>query len=376
MLPYATQRKLNSGVSSIKHPARRQGERFSPIGLAGQDPEDGTVFLCRPAMNAKAVEMSDVDSWTGDHRLNSNGPSVAPKKQRHCATKRKTMKTLSITAGILALALGSFAQSPSSAPPNAGPSADAPADGRVSYSHIYLLSKNPEAQRHFWVDIMGATAGKIGRSLDVYTLPTMRVMVNKGDPAAGTEGSIVNHVGFRVRDIKDILAKVAAEHYTIQVVNPNKDKPNQAFLLGPDDLRIELLAGPNIATIAENHQVHFFTPDAGGMQKWYLTHLGGKGQALGKVKVVNLPGVMLLFSPTDTPVVGTKGRVLDHVGFEVKDLEDFSKSLEANGVKLDSPYRRSPQLGVAFLTDPWGTRLELVEHFPQSTGQNQKPAQQ
>ena len=287
------------------------------------------------------------------------------------------MKTLSIAAGILALASGSFAQStPSGVPPNPAPSAEVAANGRVSYSHIYLLSKNPEAQKHFWMDIMGATAGKIGSALDVYTLPTMRVMVNKGEPAAGSEGSIVNHVGFRVRDIKDILDKAAAEHYTIQVVNPNKDKPNQAFLLGPDDLRIELLAGPNITTVAENHQVHFFTPDVDGMQKWYLANLGGTSQALGKVKVVNLPGTMLLFSPTDTPVVGTKGRVLDHVGFEVKGLEDFCKTLDANGVKLDAPYRRSPQLAVAFLTDPWGTRLELVEHFAPSTSQNQKPAQQ
>jgi len=285
------------------------------------------------------------------------------------------MKTLSIAAAILTLAAGSFGQSTSSAAlPNGAPGAAA--EGRVSYSHIYLLSKNPEAQRHFWVDIMGATAGKIGSALDVYSLPTMRVMVNKGDPAAGTEGSIVNHVGFRVRDMKDILDKAAAEHYTIQVVNPNKDKPTQAFLLGPDDLRIELLAGPNITAVAENHQVHFFSPDIDAMQKWYLTNLGGTAQALGKVKVVNLPGTMLLFSPTDTPVVGTKGRVLDHVGFEVKGLEEYCKTLEANGVKLDAPYRRSPQLGVAFLTDPWGTRLELVEHFAPVTGQNQKPAQQ
>ena len=288
------------------------------------------------------------------------------------------MRTLSIAAGILALASANFAQSPTSAAPSSpAPSAGAPAEGRVSYSHIYLNSKNPEAQKLFWVDIMGATAGKIGQNLDVYTLPKMRVMVNKGDPTAGTEGSIVNHVGFRVRDMKDILAKVEAQHYTIQVVNPNRDKPTQAFLLGPDDLRVELLAGPNITSVSENHQVHFFTPDADGMQKWYLTNLGGTGQALGKVKVVNLPGTMLLFSPTDTPVVGTKGRVLDHVGFEVKGLEAFCKNLEASGVKLDAPYRRTPQVAIVFLTDPWGTRLELVEHFEASTSaQSQKPAQQ
>jgi hypothetical protein len=32
-------------------------------------------------------------------------------------------------------------------------------------------------------------------------------------------------------------------------------------------------------------------------------------------------------------------------------------------------------MALAFLTDPWGTRLEFVEHFAQSTSQNQKSAQ-
>jgi catechol 2,3-dioxygenase-like lactoylglutathione lyase family enzyme len=279
------------------------------------------------------------------------------------------MKTLSIAAGILALASGSFAQSAPPAAPSAG-------DARVSYSHIFLLSKNPDAQRHFWVDIMGATAGTMGPGRDVYSLPTMRVMVSKMDPTAGTEGSIVNHVGFRVRDLKDVLAKIDAAHYTIQVVNPNKDNPTQAFVLGPDDLRVELLAGPKITSVAENHQVHFFTPDADAMQQWYLKTLGGTGQALGKVKAITLPGTMLLFSPSETPVAGTKGRVLDHVGFEVKDLEGFCKALEASGAKLDTPYRKSPQMALAFMTDPWGTRLEFVEHFVPITSQNQKPQQQ
>jgi hypothetical protein len=42
-------------------------------------------------------------------------------------------------------------------------------------------------------------------------------------------------------------------------------------------------------------------------------------------------------SPTETPVTGTKSRALDRIGFEVKDLEDFTQTLEANGLKLDTP---------------------------------------
>jgi catechol 2,3-dioxygenase-like lactoylglutathione lyase family enzyme len=288
------------------------------------------------------------------------------------------MKTFYITLGCItvgALALAGLAFAQSSAPaaaPNLG-AAPAPADGRVSNSHIHLFTENPEVQRRFWVDIMGATAMKMGPDRDGYTLPKVLVIVDKGNPTAGTEGSIVNHVGFRVRDMKDILAKVEAQHFTVQVVNPNKDNPNQAFFLGPDDIRIELLAGPNLTSVSENHQVHFFTPDIDAMSKWYVANFGAAPQAFGKVKLANLPGVTLIFSPTETPVTGTKGRALDHIGFEVKGLEDFCKTLETNGVKLDTPYRKVPQLGfgVAFLTDPWGTRIELTEKSAPATSAHQ-----
>jgi extradiol dioxygenase family protein len=54
---------------------------------------------------------------------------------------------------------------------------------------------------------------------------------------------------------------------------------------------------------------------------------------------------------------------VDHIGFEVKDLEAFTKKLEAAGIKLDIPYRKVPALGIAiaFLTDPFGTYIELTE---------------
>ena len=78
----------------------------------------------------------------------------------------------------------------------------------------------------------------------------------------------------------------------------------------------------------------------------------------------DVPGMNLTFGVARTaPSIGTKGRSVDHVGFEVKNLEAFCKKLQANGVKLDVPYRKAPSLGIAtaFLTDPFGTYVELTE---------------
>jgi catechol 2,3-dioxygenase-like lactoylglutathione lyase family enzyme len=62
-------------------------------------------------------------------------------------------------------------------------------------------------------------------------------------------------------------------------------------------------------------------------------------------------------------LVGTKGRAVDHVGFEVKNLEAFCKELEAKGIKLTERYHRDKTLDIASATivDPYGTVLELTE---------------
>jgi catechol 2,3-dioxygenase-like lactoylglutathione lyase family enzyme len=59
----------------------------------------------------------------------------------------------------------------------------------------------------------------------------------------------------------------------------------------------------------------------------------------------------------------TKGRAIDHIGFEVRGLEAFCKKLAADGVAFEVPYREVPQLGLklAFIVDPEGTRIELTE---------------
>ena len=68
--------------------------------------------------------------------------------------------------------------------------------------------------------------------------------------------------------------------------------------------------------------------------------------------VADIPGVQLRFTKADTAQASTKGRILDHIGFDVKDLKAFIKTLEANNIKLDRPYSVNDSgVGIAFITD-------------------------
>jgi hypothetical protein len=60
-------------------------------------------------------------------------------------------------------------------------------------------------------------------------------------------------------------------------------------------------------------------------------------------------------------LVGTGGRAVDHVGFEVRGLAAFCEGLAGRGVTLTEPCHREGALTVARITDPWGTVVELTE---------------
>jgi hypothetical protein len=62
-------------------------------------------------------------------------------------------------------------------------------------------------------------------------------------------------------------------------------------------------------------------------------------------------------------VSGTRGRALDHIGFEVENLAAFVKRLAAHGIKVDvGSHPESPvEVSSVILTDPWGTSIELTE---------------
>jgi catechol 2,3-dioxygenase-like lactoylglutathione lyase family enzyme len=97
------------------------------------------------------------------------------------------------------------------------------------------------------------------------------------------------------------------------------------------------------------------------MQAWYAKEFGGYAWTRNNAPVVELPGVQLRFAKVDKAQAPTSGHVLDHIGFDVKNLDAFMKKLQADGVKVERPINRNAQTGaaLAFVSDPWGTMIEL-----------------
>jgi catechol 2,3-dioxygenase-like lactoylglutathione lyase family enzyme len=256
-------------------------------------------------------------------------------------------------------------------------------EGPVVYGHHHLNTTDLAAQKKFFVDTLGGAVVKIGsgdRAQEIIKFPNVLIFFRPMQaPTGGTIGTTVNHIGFSVNNIRAVVAKIKANGYkmittdsvaaTVKVtddVAAASPTTNIAFVLGPEDTKVEFVEVKDQKLPIQLHHIHFFGEKNTEMQAWYAKTFGAKlltpnpGSAFVQDQ---LPGVFLNFTPSPTPVVGTTGRALDHIGFEIKNLEAFTKQLEAQGIKLDRPYTKVPALGIAiaFIKDPWGTNIEMTE---------------
>ncbi len=175
-------------------------------------------------------------------------------------------------------------------------------ESTIAYGHHHINASYVEAHKRFWVDALGGALVRVGTSTtEAVRFPNVLVFFSARTPSGGTRGTVVNHVGFETRDLRAAVARLRAGGF--RMVTREKlpaayevtDDLGQraggnviAFVLGPDETKVELIENMSIAHPLQLHP---------------------------------------------------------------------------SGITMDRGYTQVPALGiaVAFLTDPWGTYVELTE---------------
>jgi catechol 2,3-dioxygenase-like lactoylglutathione lyase family enzyme len=249
----------------------------------------------------------------------------------------------------------------------------------VAMGHLHYIVRDVAANKAFWV-ALGGKPILFNGTTEGALFPDVVVLLRQGESTGGTEGSVVNHVAFRVKS----LAAIEKAGFKVEY---NEQYPGVASVHTPEGERIELfddeiatnlwfkIDGDGKDTFAERHNrkievpiiahhIHLNVPEGEveAAQDWYAEHFGGVRGMRWRYDAVDLPGINLNVSAVSTAQQPTRGRQLDHIGFEIRNLETFCRELEAKGIKFDRPYSTLPSgFGLAFLTDPWGTYIELTE---------------
>jgi catechol 2,3-dioxygenase-like lactoylglutathione lyase family enzyme len=267
----------------------------------------------------------------------------------------KRLLTLTTALAGWALATPAAAQL---APPNAA---------GITYGHVHISVADVELHKKLWVEHFGGVVVQKG-PLTAIKLPNMLIALRPTAPTGPSRGTVMDHFGFKVQNLAEVLQKWRAAGYEVTREFTGAEGFPNAYLTGPDNIYVELQEDRTLPVKVAGYHIHFLHPEYVKIRDWYVDMFSLAPRKRGSIDTTaDAPGMNLSFGTAEKPTAPTRGRTIDHIGFEIDNLEAFCKKLEARGIKFDTPFRDAAavSLKIAYLTDPWGTYIELTEGYDQ-----------
>jgi predicted enzyme related to lactoylglutathione lyase len=232
----------------------------------------------------------------------------------------------------------------------------------VVYGHHHLNVTSIDEHKKFWIDgLGGAVATLDGLPTTIIRFPNVLVFLRQQAPKGDMKGTVVPRIGFDVKSLAAATEKLKTAGYP--VTNDQRPTTHAGTVVAPDGLELELVEKKGARDPIGLRDLQFSVEDPDAVSAWYAKTFGAVVGNSAKPRTATLPGLTMVFGLAKEKPAGTQTRVLDHIGFEVAHLEAFCADLQGKGIKFDRPYTKLPNadLAIAFLTDPWGTYIELTE---------------
>lgn len=245
-------------------------------------------------------------------------------------------------------------------------------DAALTMGHVLLNVSDVAAHQKFWTSQFDARPVTVGR-LDGVVIPGAVVLFRLQPSTGPSEGTTINHMGLKLNKLSDFTARFDKAGLKYEPPRIGRESTPQTYVTGPDGFRMELVEDPRIPAPAVSHHLHYWMEHPADVKKWYVQKLLLAPTLRGPYESGDVPGMNLTFAPLGSqkvPGVPMKGRLMDSIGFDAANLRAYLDKISANGVKLDVPYSRDPELGLmtATLTDPWGVPIRLTEGLDKVAG--------
>ena len=217
----------------------------------------------------------------------------------------------------------------------------------VTLGHIHVIGPERAKETKSWLTLGGQLGNNISGDNESAYFPGIVILLGNGKNVGGSEGSVVDHIGFRVQNLEISEAKWKAANWGLKEQKSAATKPGQAFWLTSSGVKLEILEDKSLKVPIVFDHIHFYASESilKEEEDYYTLGFGAK-PVRGEPDTFSLPGGKLVFSKSATPTVSPTGRSLDHIGFEIAGshagLEAFSKKLEASSeIKWQSKYHKS-----------------------------------
>src|SRR6185295_17650166 len=128
---------------------------------------------------------------------------------------------------VLAIAAPAHAQL---APPNAA---------GITFGHVHLNVRDVDVHKKLWAEHFGGVVVQKGPLVAV-KLPGMLIAFRQAESTGGSQGTVMDHFGFKVRNLAESLQAWRAAGLEVGREFIGSEGFPNAYLMGPDNVRIEL----------------------------------------------------------------------------------------------------------------------------------------
>ena len=277
-----------------------------------------------------------------------------------------------------------------------GSSAFAQTLADAHFHHLHLNATDPKADIEFYTTKFDSEKASFQGLVDAVWAQKSWTLFQKVASAPPSEVvSTIWHFGWGAEDMKasyqkqlDSGTKFATPLTDISDLigqPPNSGKFFYAYVQGPDNALIEL-------NTSSNHRfghIHLLSADPVAAAEWYAKQFGVKPHSSAAVRMYHdvqvgpsasftMDNVNVIIYPMEYAISShmpgwesrktfepTKGRVVDHIGISVANLDDAIAKLRAAGVTItDEPKSiAGGKVKFAFIEGPDKMRIEIIEGY-------------
>jgi catechol 2,3-dioxygenase-like lactoylglutathione lyase family enzyme len=230
----------------------------------------------------------------------------------------------------------------------------------VDIDNMHILTPDPARTRDWYIKYLGATAAPAAGQA---YLGRTKLVFLKNENAQASTGSTIDHLGLSVADLDAKMKELEAGG--AKVVTPAKDTLGlfkAEFIDDPWGVKIEVLTDPELLGL---HHVHLRVRDPEATLTWFQQMMGGERAKLkGRLDGLRYGSVWLLASNSGgESTAPSVDRAIQHIAWRVSNIDEARTKLMSLGLKVSDSRPSKDVPGFAFLEDPNGVRIEIIQRL-------------
>ena len=255
------------------------------------------------------------------------------------------------------------------------------AHAQAHFHHVHLNATDPASAIEFYTSRFKARKESFAGLGDaVWTGDSWLLFTKVDAPPPSELRSGIWHIGWGAPDMQSTYQQQLGKG--TRFATPITDISDMvggnrpffyAYVDGPDHALIEL----NTARHHNFGHVHMFSADPPAAGAWYAKQFGFRSLARTQKRVyrdvqiapaafVTADHVSMIIYPVEYRgggLVSTRGRVIDHLGFSVDDLDATLARMRTDGVKVTTEPRTlaDGRIKLAFIEGPDQVAIELIQ---------------